>query len=307
MRVFEKLYYPRPCFLAILRIDENQPEHNQRSDGPGMTSVIDTLSLPLFLPADRLERLTKARAAGADAVILDLEDAVAADRKDAARDALAAALADGDDAVPVLVRVNVAGTPWHAADLAACAALPLAGIVLPKAESEDAVASVAYATGLPVIALIETAAGLRAAHGIAAASARIAFGSIDFAADIGCAHTREALLLARSTLVLAARGGGQPAPIDGVTTAIHDGELIADDCRHAGALGFGGKLLIHPAQIAPARAGFAPTPEEIAWARRIIEAAGDKAAVAVDGAMVDAPVILRAGQILKRVRQTETP
>lgn len=266
-----------------------------------MTTALDTITLPLFLPADRLERLPKALACGADAVIIDLEDAVAPAAKPAAREAIAEALASAGVSVPVLVRVNPASTPWHDADLAVCSDLPIAGIVLPKAESADAVAAAAYASARMVIPLIETASGLHAAGEIAEASARLAFGSIDFAADIGSAHTRDALLFARSTLVLAARRAGQAAPIDGVTTAIHDADEITGDARYALGLGFGGKLLIHPAQVAPARAGFLPTDEELAWARRILDAAGDgAAAVAVDGAMVDAPVILRARQILQR-------
>lgn len=267
------------------------------------TTPLATIALPLFLPADRLERLPGALASGADAVIVDLEDAVAPGAREGARESARQALAAAPiaaAAVPLLVRVNAAGTSWHAADLAACAGLPVAGIVLPKAERANAVAAAALASGRPVIALIETAAGLYAADEIAEASARLAFGSIDFAADIGSAHSREALLLARSTLVLAARRGRQAAPLDGVTTAIRDAAAIEDDARYAASLGFGGKLLIHPAQVAPARAGFAPSEAEVAWARRILAAAGDGAAVAVDGAMVDAPVILRAQRIMRR-------
>jgi citrate lyase subunit beta/citryl-CoA lyase len=148
------------------------------------------------------------------------------------------------------------------------------------------------------MALIESARGLVAARAIALASARLAFGSIDFAADLGCAHGREALLAARLELVIASRLAGIAPPIDGVTDAVRDPDQVRADATHAAALGFGGKLLIHPAQIAPARAGFQPNAEEIAWAERVL-AAGD-GAVTVDGALVDAPVRIRAKQIRRR-------
>lgn len=261
--------------------------------------VMDALDflVPLFVPGDRPERFGKAASAGADAVIIDLEDAVAPQAKAPARDALPAALA-----TPMLVRVNAAGTPWHAEDVAAAARIGPTGVMLPKAEDMATLDQVAAVLGpsIPLIALIETARGLAAARALAAHPAvrRIAFGSIDFSADLGCAHVREALLAARAELVLASRLAGLAAPVDGVTTAIDDAALITDDARHARALGFGGKLAIHPRQIAPIRAGFAPDAAEIAWAERVL-ASGDSAA-AVDGAMVDEPVRIRAKAILAR-------
>ncbi|WP_186388123.1 CoA ester lyase [Stappia sp. TSB10P1A] len=263
---------------------------------------IGRITLPLFVPGDRPERFAKAVAAGADAVIVDLEDAVAPAAKEAARAGLAEALAPLLRPARVLVRVNAGGTPWHAADLAACAGIAgLAGIVLPKAETAGDCARVTDATGLPVIALIESARGLANAGEVAGASTRLAFGSIDFAADLGMAHEREVLRPARFALAMAARLAGQSGPIDGVTTALRDEEAIIGDCRHAVDMGFAGKLLIHPAQIAPARRGFAPSEAECEWAQRVLAAVeGGAAAVAVDGAMVDAPVIARARQILAR-------
>ncbi len=259
----------------------------------------------LFVPATRPERFAKAAAAGADAVIIDLEDAVAHTDKEAARAALAAALNAGlPEGVPLLLRINGAGTPWHADDLALAARLPLAGVVLPKAETtDDLIHAARQLAGLPLVALIESAAGLGRARALAALPqvARLAFGSIDFAADLGCAHTRTALLAARSELVLAARLAGQEGPVDGVTTALADAALATDDAAHAAELGFAGKLMIHPSQIAPVLTGFAPSAEEIAWARRIVAAiAQGGAVVSVDGAMVDAPVRLRAERILAR-------
>lgn len=256
--------------------------------------MVSAIRAPLFVTANRPERFAKAAASGADAVILDLEDAVAADAKDAARAALATDFTD----LPVIVRINAIGTPWHADDLAAVARLRPAAVMLPKAEDADRVASVAAQTRLPVIALVETARGLAHARTIAAAPgvARIAFGSVDFCADLGCAHLREVLLPARSELVLASRLAGIAAPIDGVTVQLDDLSVSHDDAAHARALGMTGKLCIHPRQIAEVRRAFAPTEAEIDWARRVL-ASGD-GAVSVDGAMVDEPVRIRARAIL---------
>ncbi len=271
-----------------------------------MISTLDSIALPLFVPADRPDRFLKAFSSGADAVILDLEDAVSPDRKGVARAALAAARDVIDGAVrPVLVRVNAVGTPWHADDMAAVAALPLAGVVLPKAESAADVAEAARMTGVPVMALIESARGIAAARDTARVAARVAFGSIDFASDLGCGHSREALLAARGELVLASRLAGLAGPLDGVTTAYGDAVAVEDDARYASLLGFSGKLLIHPSQIAPARAGFMPSAEERAWAERVLAADREGGAVAVDGAMVDAPVRLRAEAIIHRVAAGE--
>lgn len=267
-----------------------------------MTSRLPAFTLPLFVPGDRPERLAKAAAAGPDAIIVDLEDAVAPENKVAAREGLAGALADANlGALPVLLRVNSIDVEWAEDDLATASKLPLAGIILPKAQTADDILAASEASGLPVIALVESAWGLRNIFEIAEVADRIAFGSIDFAADLNIGHTREALLFARNQIVLASRCSEKPAPIDGVTTDIKDAALIASDSRYAMALGFGGKLLIHPAQIAPAREGFMPTQSEIDWAGRVLEAAASgAAAIKVDGAMVDAPVIIKARQIYLR-------
>ncbi len=264
-----------------------------------MVSTLDTIALPLFVPADRPDRFPKAFASGADAVIIDLEDAVAPDGKASAR----AALVSGREILagaecPVLVRVNAFGTSWHDDDMALAAALPLAGIVLPKAGTARDVAEAARTAGVPVLALVESALGLAAARDIARAAARLAFGSIDFANDLGCAHVRDALLAARGELVLASRLAGLAGPLDGVTVAYGDAAAVEDDARYANLLGFSGKLLIHPSQIEPARAGFMPSLAERAWAERVL--ATGEGAVAVDGAMVDAPVRLRAETIMRR-------
>ena len=273
-----------------------------------MASDFSTLALFLFVPADRPDRWAKAFAAGTDAVILDLEDGVAASAKPGAR----RALREGRDAIdaapcPILVRVNARSSDDYSLDLDSVRDLGLAGVMLAKAETAADVEATSAATGVPVVALIETARGLAAARLIAAACARIAFGSIDFAADLGTAHTPAALASARSELVLASRLADRPAPIDGVTTSVKDPDLVRADAAHACELGFSGKLLIHPAQIAPAMDGFRPSDDDVAWAERILSARGALGAAAVDGAMVDAPVFLRAEQILRRAARFRLP
>lgn len=268
-----------------------------------MTAIphpLHQIALPLFVPGHRMDRLAKACDAGADAVIVDLEDAVAPDDKIAARSAMVAALAQAQIG-PIILRINGIGTPWHADDLAACSGLPLTAIMLPKAEDAAACTAISDSTGLPVVALIESARGIQNVQAIASASARLAFGSIDYAADLGLAHTPIALQHARAALVLAARLADQPAPWDGVTTAVKDNDAIAQDCAQSVDMGFAGKLLIHPAQVGPARQGFAPTDADRDWAERVLAAAGDSAAaIMLDGQMIDAPVVLRARAILAR-------
>lgn len=265
-----------------------------------MTRALDALDLLLFVPADRPERFARAFASGADAAVIDLEDAVAPEAKAAARATLRDARGEvAASACPVLLRVNAEGEPGHAEDLALARDLRLAGVMLPKAEGPEAVARVAGASGHPVLALVETARGVARARDTAAAAGRLALGAIDLAADLGCAETPEALLLARLELVLASRLGGLAGPIDGVTAALRDPALAEADARRAASLGFRGKLLIHPSQVAPARAGFAPSEAELAWADRVLGAGGSGAA-AVDGAMVDRPVRLRAEAIRRR-------
>ncbi|WP_138470185.1 CoA ester lyase [Poseidonocella sp. HB161398] len=253
--------------------------------------MVTLVRAPLFVPATRPDRFARAAESGADAVILDLEDAVAPGDKDRAR----AQLRFDFTALPVILRINAAGTPWHAADLAAASGA--AAVMLPKAEDLAVLGSLA-AAGLAVIALVETARGIAAAREIAAHPAvqRLAFGSVDYAADLGCAHQPEPLLAARSELVLASRLAGIAAPLDGVTTALDDPAALAADTARARALGMTGKLCIHPRQIGPVLAGFAPAPSELDWARRVL-ASGDGAA-RVDGAMVDEPVRLRARALI---------
>lgn len=256
--------------------------------------MVTHIRTPLFVPANRPERFAKAAASGADAVILDLEDAVAADAKDAAREALTVGFTD----LPVFVRINAIGTEWHEADVEALKALPVAAVILPKAEDPAACSAIAAAIGKPLIALIESAIGIARARAIAHAEGveRLAFGSIDYCADLGCEHLRDVLLTARCELVLASRLAGIGAPIDGVTAQLDDMSICHDDASHARAIGMTGKLCIHPKQIETVKRAFAPTQTQIDWAHRVL-ASGD-GAVSVDGAMVDEPVRIRARAIL---------
>jgi citrate lyase subunit beta/citryl-CoA lyase len=254
----------------------------------------------LFVPGDRPERIGKARASGADAVVVDLEDAVAPASKVAARDAVAGAL---DAAAPVVLRVNGADTAWFADDARLAAHPGVAVVMLPKAATAEAVAALRSASGgKPVLALVESAAGMANVAALAATAgvARLVFGSIDFQLDLDIADDDLALLAFRSQLVLASRLANLPAPVDGITPAFDDAARIEAEARRARSLGFGAKLCIHPKQVAIVNGAFSPSAAELAWAQRVVDAAAaaDGAAVAVDGRMVDAPVLARARRLL---------
>jgi citrate lyase subunit beta/citryl-CoA lyase len=267
----------------------------------------------LFVPATRPERIAKALASGAGAVVVDLEDAVAPGEKAAARTALLAALQALEPAqrARLLVRTNAAGTPWHTDDMAAvaaCVAQGLAGAMLAKAESAPTLAAMARALGPQglLVPLIESNAGLDALDAIAQAPqvVRLAFGHLDFQVDLGmeCAGDEGELLPVRLALVRAARRAGLAAPVDGVTTATDDLQRLQEDTARSRRLGFGGKLCIHPAQVAPVQAAFAPGPQELAWARRVMDEAPAHggAVFRLDGRMVDAPVLALAARLLER-------
>lgn len=262
----------------------------------------------LFVPADRPERCSKALACGADAVIVDLEDAVAASAKATARDALRAWLADAPAAV--IVRVNGVDSAWFADDLSICAHPSVAGVMLPKAERVEDLTRIADAApGRKLLPLVETAVGVDRARELAAAPGveRLAFGSIDLKLDLSIDGDADELLYFRSHLVLASRLGGCLPPVDGVSTAIDDPRLLQSDTEHARRLGFGAKLCIHPRQVAIVNRAFAPSDEAREWARRVVEAAerAGGAAIAVDGRMVDRPVLLRARRILAQSGERE--
>ncbi|MDM0037726.1 CoA ester lyase [Variovorax sp. J22G21] len=265
----------------------------------------------LFVPADRPERYVRALGTGAGAVIIDLEDAVAPDKKASAR----ALLEEGFLALPeidrarLLVRVNAAGTPWHDEDKALAARLALAGLpglVAPKAEDPRDLAGLAEALGPTgvLVPLIESAAGWASLDAIAAAPQvlRLAFGHLDFQADLGlaCDADEVELVSVRLAIVLASRRAGLAAPVDGVTADWRDAARLESDARRARRGGFGGKLCIHPEQVAPAHRALGPSVEELAWAHRVIGAAqaARGSVISLDGRMVDLPVVKLAERLL---------
>jgi citrate lyase subunit beta/citryl-CoA lyase len=263
-----------------------------------------TLRSLLFVPGSRPERFDKALAAGADAVIIDLEDAVAPTDKLRAREAVREWLKPQH---AVMLRINSADTPWFTDDLTLCGAPGVAALMLPKAEHADTIATLMKQGAHAVLPLIESAPGFAALGAIAGAPGvqRLVFGSIDFQVDLGMRDALEdELLVFRSQIVLASRLAKLQAPIDGVTTAIDNEARLQADVLRARRLGFGGKLCIHPKQVAGVHRGFAPSEADIAWAQRVLAAARATggAAVAVDGKMVDKPVLLRAEAVLRDAR-----
>lgn len=255
----------------------------------------------LFVPANRPERFDKACGAGAHAVILDLEDAVAPADKEAARASVRLWL---HAAKPVWLRINGPESEWFSVDLDLVSRAAVRGVMLPKAEDAAAIAEVRKRMGANarIIPLIESAAGLWRAEAIARAEGveRLAFGSVDFQLDTGIAGENEELLYARSQLVLASRVAGRLPPVDGVTVALEDAALLREDVQRARRLGFGGKLCIHPKQVAAINAGFSASDTDLAWARRVLEAAGttDGNAIRLDGKLIDRPIIERARAML---------
>jgi citrate lyase subunit beta / citryl-CoA lyase len=263
----------------------------------------------LFVPATKPERIVKALDSGADCIIVDLEDAVAEGSKDAAREQLAQHLARLTPAQleRTLVRVNAVGTPWHDTDIALLRDWAARGVavMLPKAEDAGAVRGVAHRLGeaARIVALVESLAGLDAADALAREPqvVRLAFGHLDFQLDLGMRATAEEpeLAFARNALVAASRRARLPAPIDGVTTDTGNAERLAADARRARAFGFGGKLCIHPAQVAGVNEALGHSEAEQAWARRVLEEAAKHGgeAFSLDGRMVDLPVIRAAEAI----------
>ena len=246
----------------------------------------------LFVPGDRPERFAKALAAGAHAVIIDLEDAVTPAQKEQAREQLRAWLQQAG--TPVFVRVNPSGTPWHAQDCELLALPTVRGVMVPKAQDAADLARIAamLRPGQALVPLVETVEGWFEAAALAAVPKveRLAFGSFDFLSDAGIQADGPELDPVRTQLVLVSRRAGIAPPIDGVSLAIDD----------AARVGLGAKLCIHPRQVAAVHAAFAPRPEEVEWARRVLAAlaAGSLGAVAVDGKLVDRPVALLAETIL---------
>lgn len=266
------------------------------------------------MPGANARALEKARGLAADAVLLDLEDAVAPQAKDSARTQVVAALASGDWSAERVIRVNGAGTPWHAGDLAAAAAARPDAVCLPKAESPEVIRAAAEALdragappGMALWAMIETPRGVLAAGEIARATPRLAClvaGTSDLVKDLRARHTpgRAEVLTSLSLVLLAARAAGLDA-LDGVFLDLTDAAGLEASCRQGRDLGFDGKTLIHPSQLEAANRIFAPSTDELESARRIVAAHAQAAAAGrgvavVDGRLVEALHVAEAERIL---------
>jgi citrate lyase beta subunit len=265
------------------------------------TNAFAGLRTLLFVPLDDADRARRAFGRGADAIILDLEDGVAPDAKNAARAALVELLSMRPQGCAVLVRVNALDTDWGADDKEALQGLDCDGVVVPKSTA----ASIDDWAGLtaPLLALVETASGLRSAHAIASHASvhALMLGAADLGAELALEPRPDGLelLLARSMLVVDSAAAGLRAPFDGVCLALRDEAAIADETRLAKSLGFGGKACIHPVQIAVVNEIFAPSATDLADAQELVdafEAAGKdgRGALSVRGRMVDLPVVARA-------------
>lgn len=281
---------------------------------PKSSAVMDARSF-LFVPGNRPDRFGKALDSGADAVVLDLEDAVAPDLKGSAREAIGAAwpaLTDVQRA-RLLVRINSYGTPWFGDDLRLLESLSgLGAVMLPKAEKRQPIdALVAACPALPVLPLIESAEGIAQLDTLASAPnvVRLGLGHLDLQADLGMACGEDEVELApvRLALVLASRRAGLAPPVDGVTAKLNDDVVLERDTQRSRRFGFGAKLCIHPSQVPGIHAALSPTDAEYAWSSRVLaaQASAGSGVFSMDGKMVDAPVILLAKQILKRRRANE--
>ena len=267
---------------------------------------LDTARSFLFAPGNDPRKLTRAFESHADAVVCDLEDAVPEAEKEAARALTVDLLAGADGATTLrLARVNSAGTPWIADDVAALAAIELDAVVLPKAT--PVAVSAVTALGVPVIAIAETATGLRHAYDLAAAPSVVALllGAVDLSLDLGLEPRDDGLeiLFARSSLVVDSTAAGLRGPIDRVWTALDDEEGLVADCAFGRSLGYRGKACIHPGQVVAVNEAYSPSPAELERARRVVAAyeaaaTGGRGAVRHDGEMIDLPVVERARQLL---------
>ncbi|WP_020500379.1 HpcH/HpaI aldolase/citrate lyase family protein [Sciscionella marina] len=262
----------------------------------------------LYVPGHRRDQFAKARDSGADAIVLDLEDAVGPDAKAVARRNVADWLAEEGCGA---VRINGLGSPWHEEDIAMLAGYSRI-VILPKAESGSRAIQLRHR--LPAVAgivpILETAAGILAAWDVCSARGviRAIFGSADLAGQLGFDHrNRLALGHARCQVVLASAASGLAPPLDGASTAISDMPTLATEAAHAAKLGFSGKSCIHPRQIPVVRAAFAPSAQEVEWARKVIAATGNGSATALDGQFIGKPVVVRAHRLLQRHSETGRP
>ncbi|WP_431911059.1 HpcH/HpaI aldolase/citrate lyase family protein [Amycolatopsis thermoflava] len=253
----------------------------------------------LFVPGNRPDRFAKAVDCGPDIVVLDLEDAVAPADKDQARENIRAWLDNGGTGI---VRINDDNTSWWRDDLAMLAGR-VCGVMVPKVTQPDQVRRVldvmpAEACVLP---LMEMAAGIVDATAICGVPGvtRAVFGNADLGRELGVNHAdRDAMFFARAQVVMASRAAGIAAPVDGVTTAIEDLELVRADAEHAARLGFTGKLCLHPRQVKLVADAFGPSEEEVLWARSVVAAFTSGSMTAVSGEAVGKPIVARARRIL---------
>jgi citrate lyase subunit beta/citryl-CoA lyase len=260
----------------------------------------------LFAPGGDERKLRSALGSDADVVVADLEDAVAPAEKAAARAVVA-------ELRPPVVRINGVETEWFDEDLALVEALAPEAVILPKATPE-AVAAVGP-DGPPLLAIVETAAGLRAAHETAASPRVVALllGAVDLGAELGLEPRPDGLeiVYARSKVVVDSAAAGIRPPFDIVHLDVRDDAGLEEECRLARSLGFRGKTCIHPAQLEVVHRVFAPTGAEVEWARRVVEAyeleAGEGRGVfLLNGSMVDLPVVARAQRILAEAERSES-
>ena len=261
----------------------------------------------LFVPGTRPERFVKALDSGAGGVIIDLEDAVAAEDKETARNAIRGAWPSftAEQKKRLVIRSNSPGSQFYSADLILAQELDVACLLIPKSESVDQMNGAALVLpNTALIPMIETAIGLDHLREIANANQviRLALGNLDLQADLGmvCDPQETELHTARYQIVLASRVAQIAPPIDGVTPTTDDVVRIQDDAERAKRMGFGGKLCIHPRQVGIVKSAFMPSEQEVAWAQRVIEAdkASKGAAVKLDGRMIDRPVVLLAQRTL---------
>ena len=260
--------------------------------------------LPIFVPATRPERFAKAAASGSDAIIVDLEDAVAPEDKNSARENIESAAGLGID---IIGRVNASGTAWQAKDLDAVVGANIAAVMLPKAEDPSEIERVCSAIGeCPIIALIETpdAIGrervIASAHGVV----QLAFGTQDMAAELGCDPSSAMFDSIRLNLIAGSRQAGIAAPLDGVSLDLRNDDVLFHEATAIARNGFHGRLLVHPAQVAPTLKGLMPNQDILELAERIVKSSA--AAGNIAGKMIDRPVILNAQRQLSRARRMKS-
>ena len=269
-----------------------------------MNKVMKSARSYLFVPANRVERFENALNTDADAVIIDLEDAVPVELKQSSRDALAAWLQNHPEH-QVMIRVNSSQTEWFLADIELAKFPNVSAIVLPKTESSAEIEAVLQIREVGIFPLIETPLGLANVRQIACAKQVIAlmFGTIDFQLEMNMNGGYLELLSFRNEIVLASQLAKIQAPVDGVTVDFKDEDLIQLETQQAKNLGFSGKLCIHPNQVNHVNQTFNPSSQEITWANQIMQAVEDAKgqAISLNGKMIDLPVILQAQKIIDRL------